>query len=357
MALEVTAVVGREIFFGEARVGENLPGGFVVEVSGQRGDDAVLAEKLLHGANVHALFFFFIEQVANFIVAVADIDLGVFVPDFAAPDVKFGGIGMHHGEAACLAVIVNERFEFVGSIAGIFWIDKAEGAVGAADGFEVIENFLNEHIAQVEAGFEVEVGGEVLQDGHDGFGDDLFAVGHEVNAADTGEVRLDKVERVFPHGAGEVDHGIEAAKDGVVLAVALLPGVPQPFFLVGFERHGFAHVEVLDIQVGQAFEGVDDGERDDVEIGHLVGHDGERAEHEVDDFLGAVAHVGDFVSAGLHRDALGQALNGVGREAVKQLAHTAIEAEAFEAAFVGGVEGGGHGESRGLEEWRIGWCE
>src|SRR3972149_6416749 len=83
--------------------------------------------------------------------------------------------------------------------------------------------------------------------------------------------------------------------------------------------------------IGQALEGVDDGEGDDVEVGGLVGHDGQGAQEDVDGFLLPVARVNEFAVARFNRDDCGQLPDLLRRQAVKQLAHTAVEAQALEA--------------------------
>ena len=55
---------------------------------------------------------------------------------------------------------------------------------------------------------------------------------HQVQAADAAQVRLDELERILPHRAGEIDHRVEPAEDRVVLALARPPALPQPLFLV-----------------------------------------------------------------------------------------------------------------------------
>ena len=95
------------------------------------------------------------------------------------------------------------------------------------------------------ADLQLQLGVLLLQHRHHQVGQDVLGGGDQVQAADAAEVRLDEAQRILPHRADEIDHGVEPAEDRVVLAVARAPAVPQPLLLLRREPQQVADGEVL----------------------------------------------------------------------------------------------------------------
>jgi hypothetical protein len=133
------------------------------------------------------------------------------------------------------------------------------------------------------------------------------------------------------------------AEDGVVLAEGGSPAVEQPPLFVGREPQHFADGDVRQVQLRQPLEGVVEGEGDEMEVGELVGEDGERAGHDVDRLRLAVAEVdqvparGQLADRGHHFEERGLGNGG------ERPADVRGERGAAQSKFFGGRE---HGRSR-----------
>ncbi len=233
---------------------------------------------------------------------------------------------MNNRQSASLFIVFGQRRKFFGSITGIFGINETQRAIGSVDRFEMIKNLLDEHLTQIEPRFKMQIGRVGLQSRQHRVGHRLLTAGDQMDAANPGEIRFDEVQRIFPHRTRKIYHRIQPPEHRIVFAMTLLPRIPQPFFFVGVQRHNLANGKILNVKIGQTFEGVDDGERDDVKIGDLIGHHGDGAQHDVDHILFAVAHVDQFLIARFDGDAVSQLFDRLARETIKQLAHAAVEA-------------------------------
>jgi len=112
-----------------------------------------------------------------------------------------------------------------------------------------------------------------------------------MHAAHARQVCLHKLQFVLPARGGQVGLRVEASEHGVLAPVLGRPQLAQPLLLAFHQGHDRARLVALQVQVRHAFERFGDGERDVVEIRHLLGEDAARAEHDVDDFRAVFAVV------------------------------------------------------------------
>jgi hypothetical protein len=197
----------------------------------------------------------------------------------------------------------------------------------------MVEEFLDEQFAHVGREFEAEPGVLLEQFGDDDLVEHAVGGRAEVEAADAGQVGLDKAEGVLPHGAGEVHHGVEAAEHRVVLALRRSPAIPEPLLLPRREAEQFAHGEVLLVNVRQALEGVEDGERDGMDVGQLVRADGDGAGEDADGLGDALVLVDKVLGLGLLLDGLDEVAQALRGEAGEGALHAPGEAQTGKARF------------------------
>jgi hypothetical protein len=142
----------------------------------------------------------------------------------------------------------------------------------------------------------------------------------------TPEIRLQQLERILPHRAGELDYAVEPANDGVVVSLGRSPGVAQPAVFIDGERHNRPHVRVVEIHLRQPLERIENRQRYVMEIGQLIGHDAGGPGQYADCLLDAVALIDQMPPTGFDghpADEVGQRFR---RQRIKRLPHSAIQA-------------------------------
>ena len=125
----------------------------------------------------------------------------------------------------------------------------------------------------------------------------------------------------------------------------------------GGDAQHLAHGEVLHVQLRQPLQGVLDRQRDEMDVGELVGQDGERAGQHADGVGLAVAQV-DQVAAERPRRAMrcGSASTTLRLgDLVERLADAAGEAQAAQPQFFGGGQHRKDGSDRGRGRMLILW--
>ena len=125
-------------------------------------------------------------------------------------------------------------------------------------------------------------------------------------------------------------------KIGLFSPLARPPAVPEPFFLLRRDAQHVADGEVLHVQLGQPLEGVLDRQRDEMDVGELVGQHGHRAGQDADRVHCAVAQVDEVAAEGLLADALHQLDQDRLGDLVECLADPAGEAMSAQAQFFRG---------------------
>ena len=129
---------------GEIAKGE----GGLVEVAGERGHHAVLAEERPHRLDIHSGLFQ-MDQVADFIVAVEEIDGCAVVVHFAVPQLQLGGVGVHDPHSVALVVILCERLLFIRAAAGVLRLQETDVLRLPPDRIEMVQYLLDKQLAHV----------------------------------------------------------------------------------------------------------------------------------------------------------------------------------------------------------------
>ena len=93
----------------------------------------------------------------------------------------------------------------------------------------------------------------------------------------------------FHIGRRVVDDGVEAAEDGIGLAMRRRPALAQPFFLDRRHAKDLAHLGHLEVEIGEPLDAVEDGLRDVVRVPELVRPKRERTWEQADGLGDAVA--------------------------------------------------------------------
>ena len=112
--------------------------------------------------------------------------------------VELAGVGVQDNEAVVLAVVGGQRGLLGRAVAGILRLQEAQAAAGMADAVEVVEDLLDEQLAQVLAGGQPQGGVARLDDGHDHFGQELNVPGDVAPEQAGGSFATRRVERVAP---------------------------------------------------------------------------------------------------------------------------------------------------------------
>ena len=233
---EQPAVVRPEIVLAQHRIGENLEGALVIEIADERGDHAVLPEQKPHRLERPADLPFEVDELAQLIVAVRDVDPQILVEDLVARHAQFARVGMSDGEAMLAGQEFAQHGLFGRSVMDVFRLDEAELARIPPDGARVIDQHLHEQFALVPRQLDDQLR-IVRQEGRQHVAHDkLLGDRRVVNAADAREVRLHEMQRILPARAGEIAHRVEPAVDRVEARMLLGPGVTEPALLVGRDR-------------------------------------------------------------------------------------------------------------------------
>ena len=108
----------------------------MIEVAGHRRDHPVLAEQPPNRLHVDVLFVFQANQIAHFVIAVSDVNHEALVAHFAVGDRQLARIGVHDLQPVAVVVVLRQRFLLIGTLAGVFRLDKADVLSAAADGLQ-----------------------------------------------------------------------------------------------------------------------------------------------------------------------------------------------------------------------------
>jgi hypothetical protein len=112
---------------------------------------------------------------------------------------------------------------------------------------------------------------------------------------------------------GEVADRVEPAIDRIEALVIGRPGCAQPTLLGLGDGNEPPDPLVLQIEFGQALEGLDDREADMVDVAQLLGHGEQWAQHDAHGLARAVALVDDLIGQGVGAQPLADAQQrGVG---------------------------------------------
>ena len=85
MAPEQAALLHAEQPLGDGGIGQQLPAALMVEIAGQGGDHAVLAEQQAHACQGLAQLALQRQEIADLVVAIGDIDPDIAIEDLLAP--------------------------------------------------------------------------------------------------------------------------------------------------------------------------------------------------------------------------------------------------------------------------------
>ena len=119
----------------------------------------------------------------------------------------------------------------------------------------------------------------------------------QVEPTDASEIRLQELEALLPVRRPEVDGGVVAADDRVLLAHCRRPVTAQPGLLPGREGQERLHVRIGEVQLREALEGAVERERDRPHVGELVGQGGDRRGEDADRLLDLVAQIDEVLGA------------------------------------------------------------
>src|SRR5262249_457978 len=241
-------LLGCEVSLGVLWIGEDLPAAFLVQLRGDGRDNAVLLKQGPHRPDVHALACQ-VEQIANRIVAVSKIHAGTLIENLAVRQRQLARVGVQQAHAVTVAVEPGQFLLLVRPATCILWLDKEQVFNRPPEGLGVVLNFLHQEVANVRSNFQAQSFVALTQLRQDEVCQETFGRGDEVQAADAAQVRLHKAQRVLPHRADEVHHGVESAEHRIVLALARSPAIPEPFFFSRGQAQDLAHAEVLKIQL------------------------------------------------------------------------------------------------------------
>ena len=143
MAAEDLALLRVKIEPCQLGVGEDLEATLLVEVSGDRGDDPILAEEHLDRLDVDA-FAFEGQQVAHLVIAIGQLDRLVAEVHLIAATGQLGRVGVEDLGPVAIVEVPGERLLLVGTRAGMGGLEEGDGAPGSADRLEVVEDVLHQ---------------------------------------------------------------------------------------------------------------------------------------------------------------------------------------------------------------------
>ena len=325
MAAEQAAFLHAEQALGDGGIGQQLPAALVVEIAGQRGDDAVLAEQQAHARQLLAELALQRQEIADLVVAIGDIDPDIAIEDLLALDAELARIGMHGDEPVALRQVAAEHRLLVGPVMDVFGIDEADVAGVAAQRLGMVDQQLDEEVALVARQFDREIGIMGEEGGHHIAHDQLLGQRRIMNAADAGEVRLHEMQRVLPAGGGEIADRVEPPIDGVQALMPGRPAVPDPGFFPGGDRDDVPDPLIFQIEGRRQLQRLDNGEADMMHIAQLLGHGQQRARHDAHRLRNALMLIDHLMAQRIGLQALSDALKHRIADLMHGPTHPALE--------------------------------
>jgi hypothetical protein len=98
---------------------------------------------------------------------VCDVHALVAVVNVAVLDAQLARVGVRDRQVVTLGEVLAEDRLFVDAVFGIFWFNKAQAALRAAEGAGVVDQHLNEEVALIAREFDAQCRVVIEQRRHD----------------------------------------------------------------------------------------------------------------------------------------------------------------------------------------------
>ena len=325
-------------------IGQHLEAALAVELGGDRGDDAVLPEEAAHRLGIHPLGGE-LHQVQHRVVAIDQVHLHVPPMDLFALHAQLAGIGVQHPDAVAVGVVLDQPALLVDPLQLVLGLHQADGAAGAADRLEMLDQLLQQQHPGIDQPREPK--SRILRDQQrdDDAVDHFFDRGDQVQPAHAGQVGLHEPQRVLPDRTGVVDHAVQPVEHRIPGLHRGRPAGAEPLVLRRLEPEEVVDPLVGEVELRHPEQRVVQRPGHRVEIDQLLGEEGDGAGQHPDRLhpaVGEVVHV-PFDRALAHPHVRRRQLRG--GQMVERLPHPRRQPRAAQARGLGGTQ---LGQGRGI---------